>query len=233
VLEDKFLDITDLETGYGRSQVLFGVSMHVPWRGGVAVLGRNGAGKTTLMKAIVGELSVNGGAIGLDRRPMAGLSTEQRIRRGIGYVPQEHAVFARLSVRDNLAVGLLSAQDRNALDRVLAIFPKLGQRLDQAAGTLSGGERKMLAIARALLPDPRLLLLDEPTEGVWIGVVEEITERLIDLAKQIAVVVVEQHLDLALRVASRAYVLDRGRVALSGPSQDIRNDPRLLAYLAP
>ena len=233
MLEDKFLDITDLETGYGRSQVLFGVSMHVPWRGGVAVLGRNGAGKTTLMKAIVGELSVNGGAIGLDRRPMAGLSTEQRIRRGIGYVPQEHAVFARLSVRDNLAVGLLSAQDRNALDRVLAIFPKLGQRLDQAAGTLSGGERKMLAIARALLPDPRLLLLDEPTEGVWIGVVEEITERLIDLAKQIAVVVVEQHLDLALRVASRAYVLDRGRVALSGPSQDIRNDPRLLAYLAP
>jgi len=233
VLEDKFLDITDLETGYGRSQVLFGVSMHVPWRGGVAVLGRNGAGKTTLMKAIIGELSVNGGAIGLDRRPMAGLSTEQRIRRGIGYVPQEHAVFARLSVRDNLAVGLLSAQDRNALDRVLAIFPKLGQRLDQAAGTLSGGERKMLAIARALLPDPRLLLLDEPTEGVWIGVVEEITERLIDLAKQIAVVVVEQHLDLALRVASRAYVLDRGRVALSGPSQDIRNDPRLLAYLAP
>jgi len=233
VLEDKFLDITDLETGYGRSQVLFGVSMHVPWRGGVAVLGRNGAGKTTLMKAIIGELSVNGGAIGLDRRPMVGLSTEQRIRRGIGYVPQEHAVFARLSVRDNLAVGLLSAQDRNALDRVLAIFPKLGQRLDQAAGTLSGGERKMLAIARALLPDPRLLLLDEPTEGVWIGVVEEITERLIDLAKQIAVVVVEQHLDLALRVASRAYVLDRGRVALSGPSQDIRNDPRLLAYLAP
>ena len=233
MLEDKFLDITDLETGYGRSQVLFGVSMHVPWRGGVAVLGRNGAGKTTLMKAIIGELSVNGGAIGLDRRPMAGLSTEQRIRRGIGYVPQEHAVFARLSVRDNLAVGLLSAQDRNALDRVLAIFPKLGQRLDQAAGTLSGGERKMLAIARALLPDPRLLLLDEPTEGVWIGVVEEITERLIDLAKQIAVVVVEQHLDLALRVASRAYVLDRGRVALSGPSQDIRNDPRLLAYLAP
>jgi branched-chain amino acid transport system ATP-binding protein len=233
VLEDKFLDITDLETGYGRCQVLFGVSMHVPRRGGVAVLGRNGAGKTTLMKAIVGELSVNGGAIGLDRRPMAGLSTEQRIRRGIGYVPQEHAVFARLSVRDNLAVGLLSAQDRNALDRVLAIFPKLGQRLDQAAGTLSGGERKMLAIARALLPDPRLLLLDEPTEGVWIGVVEEITERLIDLAKQIAVVVVEQDLDLALRVASRAYVLDRGRVALSGQSQDIRNDPRLLAYLAP
>ncbi|WP_152977815.1 ABC transporter ATP-binding protein [Bradyrhizobium pachyrhizi] len=215
------------------SQVLFSVSMYAPSRGGVAVLGRNGAGKTTLLKAIVGELPVNRGAIGFDQRPAAGLSTEQRIRRGIGYVPQEHGVFARLSVRDNLAVGLLAAQDRNALDRVLALFPKLGRRLDQVAGTLSGGERKMLAIARALLPGPRLLLLDEPTEGVWIGVVEEITERLIDLAKEIAVLVVEQHLDLALRVASRAYVLDRGRVALSGPSQDIRNDPRLLAYLAP
>jgi branched-chain amino acid transport system ATP-binding protein len=136
-------------------------------------------------------------------------------------------------VRDNLAVGLLGTRDRTALDRVLAIFPKLGQRLSQAAGTLSGGERKMLAIARALLADPRLLLLDEPTEGVWIGVVEEITERLIDLAKEISVIVVEQHLDLALQVASQAYVLDRGRVALSGPSQELRNDPRLLTYLAP
>jgi urea transport system ATP-binding protein len=114
----------------------------------------------------------------------------------------------------NLAVGMLSSQDSRALERVLAIFPKLGERLNQAAGTLSGGERKMLAIARALLSDPKVLLLDEPTEGVWIGVVEEITERLIDLAKEIALVIVEQHLDLALRVASRAYVLDRGRVAL-------------------
>lgn len=231
--DDKFLNITDLDTGYGRSQVLFGVTLHVPWRGGVAILGRNGAGKTTLMKAIVGELPLRGGAVTLDTRDVGQLPTEQRIRLGIGYVPQEHAVFARLSVRDNLAVGLLASRDSRALDRVLGIFPKLGQRLDQAAGTLSGGERKMLAIARALLSDPSVLLLDEPTEGVWIGVVEEITERLIDLAKDIAVVVVEQHLDLALRVADRAYVLDRGRVALSGSSQEVRDDPRLLTYLAP
>jgi branched-chain amino acid transport system ATP-binding protein len=233
VPDDNYLDVTDLDAGYGRSQVLFGVNMHVPWRGGVAVLGRNGAGKTTLMKAIVGELPLRGGTVSLDAREVGKLPTEQRIRLGIGYVPQEHAVFARLSVRDNLAVGMLATRDRSALDRVLAIFPKLGQRFGQAAGTLSGGERKMLAIARALLSDPRVLLLDEPTEGVWIGVVEEITERLIDLAKEIAVIVVEQHLDLALRVASQAYVLDRGRVALSGPSQDLRNDPRLLTYLAP
>ncbi|PWI54666.1 ABC transporter ATP-binding protein [Rhizobium phaseoli] len=207
--------------------------MHVPQQGGVAVLGRNGAGKTTLLKAIVGELALGGGSINLDDGDIGRLPTEQRIRRGIGYVPQEHSVFARLSVRDNLAIGMIASRERDALDRVLTIFPKLGQRFSQAAGTLSGGERKMLAIARAMLPKPRLLLLDEPTEGVWIGVVEEITERLIDLAKEIAVVVVEQHLDLALRVASQAYVLDRGGVALAGPSPEVRDDPRLLKYLAP
>jgi branched-chain amino acid transport system ATP-binding protein len=151
----------------------------------------------------------------------------------LGYVPQEHSVFGRLSVRDNLAVGALTNHDSQAVNRVLEIFPKLGQRMDQVAGTLSGGERKMLAIGRALLSNPRVLLLDEPTEGVWIGVIEEITERLILLAKEIAVVIVEQHLDLALRVADRAFVLDRGRVALTGSAQEVRNDPRLLQYLAP
>ena len=231
--DDKFLDIQSLDTGYGRSQVLFGATLSVPWRGGVAILGRNGAGKTTLMKAIIGELPVLAGAIQFDGRDVGKLPTEQRIRRGIGYVPQEHSVFAKLSVRDNLAVGALTNRDSGAVNRVLEIFPKLGQRLDQFAGTLSGGERKMLAIGRAMLSDPKILLLDEPTEGVWIGVIEEITERLILLAKDIAVVIVEQHLDLALRVASRAYVLDRGRVALTGSAGEIRDDPRLLQYLAP
>jgi urea transport system ATP-binding protein len=233
VPDDKFLDVTDLDAGYGRNQVLFGVTMQVPSRGGVAILGRNGAGKTTLMKTIVGELPLRRGSVSFDTRDIGKLPTEQRIRLGIGYVPQEHAVFARLSVRDNLAVGMLSSQDSRMLDRVLTIFPKLSERLNQAAGTLSGGERKMLAIARALLSDPRMLLLDEPTEGVWIGVVEEITERLIDLAKEIAVIIVEQHLDLALRVASRAYVLDRGRVALAGASHQLRDDRCLLSYLTP
>ena len=231
--DDKYLDISNIDAGYGRSQVLFDVSISVPWRGGVAILGRNGAGKTTLMKAIVGELPLLGGSVGLDKRSIGQLPTEQRIRLGLGYVPQEHSVFGRLSVRDNLAVGALTNRDSQAVNRVLEIFPKLGQRMDQVAGTLSGGERKMLAIGRAMLSDPRVLLLDEPTEGVWIGVIEEITERLILLAEQIAVVIVEQHLDLALRVASRAYVLDRGRVALAGSAQQVRDDPRLLQYLAP
>ncbi|ABD05655.1 ABC transporter related [Rhodopseudomonas palustris HaA2] len=231
--EDQYLDVRDLDAGYGRSQVLFGVSMSAPWRGGVAILGRNGAGKTTLMKAIMGELPVKRGSVSLDAREVTKLPTEQRIRAGFGYVPQDHPVFARLSIRDNLAVGALTNKDSRAVDRVLEMFPKLGQRLDQAAGTLSGGERKMLAIGRALLSEPRVLLLDEPTEGVWIGVIEEITDRLIALAKDIAVIIVEQHLDLALRVADRAYVLDRGRVALTGTADEVRNDPRLLQYLAP
>jgi branched-chain amino acid transport system ATP-binding protein len=233
VPNDKFLDVQNLDAGYGRSQVLFGVSLSVPWRGGVAILGRNGAGKTTLLKAIIGELPLRAGSLSFDTRDVGKLPTEQRIRLGFGYVPQEHAVFGRLSVRDNLAVGSLTNRDSRAVDKVLEIFPKLGQRLDQKAATLSGGERKMLAIGRAMLSDPKMLLLDEPTEGVWVGVIEEITERLMHLAKEIAIVIVEQHLDLALRVAAKAYVLDRGRIALAGPSSQVRDDPKLLQYLAP
>jgi branched-chain amino acid transport system ATP-binding protein len=233
VPEDVYLSVASLDAGYGRSQVLFGVDLVVPSRGGVAILGRNGAGKTTLLKAIIGELPLLGGSVTLDGRDVSQLPTEQRIRAGFGYVPQEHAVFARLSVRDNLAVGALTNRRTDAIDQIVEIFPKLGLRMDQAAGTLSGGERKMLAIGRALLSNPQILMLDEPTEGVWIGVIEEITERLIALANNIAVIIVEQHLDLALRVASQAYVLDRGRVALSGAADDVRHDPKLLHYLAP
>jgi branched-chain amino acid transport system ATP-binding protein len=233
VSDETLLEVSDLCAAYGRSQVLFDVGLAAPARGAVAVLGRNGAGKTTLMKTIIGEMKAGRGTIRFAGRDATQLPTEQRVRLGIGYVPQEHAVFARLSVRENLAVGALGGRDRAGVDRVLAIFPKLGERLGQAAGTLSGGERKMLAISRALLGEPKLLLLDEPTEGVWIGVIEEIADRLRALAREIAIVIVEQHLDLALSVAGRAYVLDRGRVALEGPSGDIRDDPRLLQFLAP
>jgi branched-chain amino acid transport system ATP-binding protein len=197
------------------------------------VLGRNGAGKSTLLKTIVGELAPRGGSIALNLQDITRLPAERRIRAGLGYMPQEHSVFDRLSVRENLAVGALTNRDTSAIDHVLARFPKLGQRLGQPAGTLSGGERKMLAIGRAILSNPKLLLLDEPTEGVWIGVVEEIAECLRDLVKDIAVVIVEQHLELALGIADYAYVLDRGRVALEGRSAAVRRDPRLLQLLAP
>ena len=228
-----FLQVRDLCVSYGLSQVLFDVTLAAPRRGAVAVLGRNGAGKSTLLRTIVGELAPSSGSIAMNLQDITRLPTERRIHTGLGYVPQEHSVFNRLSVRDNLAVGALTNRDRSAIDHVLARFPKLGQRLGQSAGTLSGGERKMLAIGRAILSSPKLLLLDEPTEGVWIGVVEEIAECLRDLIKDIAVVIVEQHLELALGIADYAYVLDRGRVALEGRSAAVRKDPMLLQLLAP
>ena len=231
--EPTFLDVRGLCVSYGRSQVLFDVTLAAQRRGAVAVLGRNGAGKTTLLRTIVGELEARSGSMTLGTRDIMRMPTERRIRMGLGYVPQEHSVFGRLSVRENLAVGALSSPASLPVDRVLTMFPKLGQRLGQPAGTLSGGERKMLAIGRALLSNPKLLLLDEATEGVWVGVIEEIAERLRELAKEIAIIIVEQHLDLALDLADYVYVLDRGRVALEGRSSAVRNDSQLLQLLAP
>jgi branched-chain amino acid transport system ATP-binding protein len=233
VSEAPLLEIKGLCAAYGRSQVLFDVSVAARAQGAIAVLGRNGAGKSTLMKTIVGELTSAGGVVMIAGHDATHMPTERRVRLGLGYVPQEFAVFGRLSVRENLDVGMLMNRDGAGLDRVLAMFPKLRSRLQQTAGTLSGGERKMLAIGRALLANPSILLLDEPTEGVWIGVIEEIAERLRDLAKEICIVLVEQHLNLALTVANHAFVLDRGRVMLEGASEEIRNHPDLLRYLAP
>jgi len=228
------LEAASLCTYYGTSQALFDVSLKVPSRGGVAILGRNGAGKTTLLKTLSGDLKPARGTIHFDKVEATRLRTEQRVRKGIGYVPQEHGVFARLTVRENLLVGAMATlKGEDGIDEVLSLFPKLGQRMAQQAGTLSGGERKMLAISRALLARPYLLMLDEPTEGVWHGLVDEIAERLDQLAKKIAVVIVEQNLKLALRVSQFCYVMDRGRMALSGESERIRNDPELLRLLAP
>ena len=227
------LDARNICAGYGRSQVLFDVTLCAPRSGGVAILGRNGAGKSTLLKTLIGEIRPITGTIRFDGTDSTGEPTERRVRRGMAYVPQEQAVFGRLSVRENLALGALTQNDRSGIDMVLEFFPKLGQRLAQQAGTLSGGERKMLAISRALLSRPRLLLLDEPTEGVWIGVIEEIAERLALLTREMSVMLVEQHVELALRLTDYAYVMDRGNFALEGPAKHIRDDPRLLRYLAP
>ncbi|MEO1089655.1 MAG: ATP-binding cassette domain-containing protein [Pseudomonadota bacterium] len=207
--------------------------MLVPRTGGVAILGRNGAGKTTLLKTLIGELRPTSGVIFFDGAHAVDQDTEKRVRRGIGYVPQEQAVFSTLTVRENLQLGNVVSRDRDGMAMVLDFFPKLSQRLTQPAGTLSGGERKMLAISRALLGKPKLLLLDEPTEGVWIGVIEEIAARLSALAREIAVVIVEQHVELALRVTDYAYVIDRGHVGMEGPAAEVRDDPRLVGFLAP
>ncbi|HIA22189.1 MAG TPA: ATP-binding cassette domain-containing protein, partial [Alphaproteobacteria bacterium] len=199
--------MTGLCTYYGTSQALFGAEISAPRIGGVAILGLNGAGKTTLLKSIVGELQPRKGQITFDQEDVNHVPTHRRIRRGLGYVPQEHAVFGELTVRENLLVGGITSRDKSGIEEVVEIFPKLGERMAQYAGTLSGGERKMLAIGRALLSKPKLLLLDEPTEGVWIGVIEEIAERLEKMASEISVVIVEQHVELALRIASHAFVM--------------------------
>lgn len=227
------LEVQHLNAGYGRSQVLFDLTMLAPRRGAVAILGRNGAGKSTLLKTIAGEIGPISGTIRFDQRHTVDEASERRARRGLGYVPQESGIFGRLTVRENLLLGAIDQRDKSDIDRVLAIFPKLAQRLGQTAATLSGGERKMLAIGRAMAGRPKLLMLDEPTEGVWVGVIGEIAERLAELAKSISLILVEQHVDLALSVGQYAYVMDRGSIALEGPSARVRADANLRRYLAP
>ena len=227
------LEVAGLCTYYGTSQALFGATLAAPRTGAVAVLGLNGAGKTTLLQTIVGELRATRGTITFDGDDVTRMPTHKRIQRGLGYVPQEQAIFGQLSVRENLLVGGITAKDDSGIDEVVEMFPKLGERMAQHAGTLSGGERKMLAIGRAILSHPKLLLLDEPTEGVWVGVIEEIAVRLEKMTQRISVVIVEQHVELALKVADYAYVLDRGRVALEGDADEVRDNPDLLRLLAP
>ena len=233
VSEDPILEVEGLCTYYGTSQALFDASLVAPRTGGVAILGLNGAGKTTLMKSIVGELDSARGRVVMDGLDITKTPTHQRIRQGLGYVPQEQAVFGSLSVRENLIIGGLTNPDNSDIDRVVEIFPKIGDRMSQIAGTLSGGERKMLGIGRALLSNPRLLLLDEPTEGVWVGVVEEIAERLEEMTSEISVIIVEQHVELALRISSHAYVMDRGQVVMYGASGELPENPNFMRYLTP
>jgi len=231
----EFLRAEKLCTHYRLSQALFDVDISVPARGAVAILGRNGAGKTTLLRTLAGDLMPSRGRVTFEGQEITRLPTEQRVRRGLAYVPQDKDVFAGLTVRENLLIGALGGGgggDRGR-EEMLALFPRLGQRLDQKAGTLSGGERKMLAISRALLARPYLIMLDEPTEGVWHGVVDEIAACLRRLATKTAVVIVEQHIQLALDVADYCYVMDRGVIALEGSSESVRNDPRLERLLAP
>jgi branched-chain amino acid transport system ATP-binding protein len=234
LLNAPLLDAGGLCTYYGTSQALFDVSLKIPSRGGVAILGRNGAGKTTLLKTLAGDLLPARGSVRFDGSDVARLPTERRMRLGIGYVPQEQGVFGRLTVRENLVIGAMTdPRGKERMEEMLTLFPLLATRLSQQAGTLSGGERKMLAISRALLGRPSLLMLDEPTEGVWHGVIEEIAGRLEQLSKTIAVVIVEQHVKMALQVSQYCYVMDRGQIVLEGPSAEVRDDPELIRLLSP
>ena len=229
------LRVDGLCGGYGPSQVLFDVTFEVPARGAVSIVGLNGAGKTTLLRHLIGELPRTDGRVVLDGNDIPASSRPSVLaRRGVAYVPQEGSVFTGLTVRDNLTVGLLTTprRQRPSIDLALDVFPNLAARLGQVAGTMSGGERKMLAIGRALLTNPRLLIMDEPTEGVWAGVVHEIGERLVELTAHMALLLVEQNVSLVLRVSDRVIVLERGSVALVDPRDDVTEDV-LVPFLTP
>jgi len=221
------LELTNVEARYGPVQALHGITLSVGEGEVVAVLGGNGAGKTTTLRAVSGLVSASGEVRFAGDR-ITGASTERVARAGIAHVPEGRGLFSELSVHENLRLGAFLR--RNGFDesyeRVRAHFPWLEDRRDQQAGTLSGGEQQMLAIARALMARPRLMLLDEPSLGLAPLVVREIFRILGELNEKegLAVLVVEQNAKLALRSSSRAYVLEVGRVALEGPSTELADD---------
>lgn len=213
------LEIESLQTGYGRTQVISGVSLTVPDGAVVSVLGHNGAGKTTLLRAVVGLLKPTAGHIRLDGEDISALRPHRRVDRGMAYVPQGQQSFGQLSVLENLQ--LVADGRRNGTGRVaeaLDMFPALRPLLARRAGLLSGGQRQQLAIARALITDPRLLILDEPTEGIQPNVVAEIEATIIKLSQRngMSILLVEQHIGFALQAADSYYVLSAGRVSSSG-----------------
>jgi urea transport system ATP-binding protein len=213
------LEVDGIHAGYGRSIVLHGVSLSVPPDGVAAVMGHNGAGKSTLLRAAIGLLKPREGTITLDGEDITRLAPHERVARGMGYVPQGQQCFPHLTTEENL---LLIADGRKtgkaAMAEALDLFPALRGLLGRRAGLLSGGQRQQLAIARALITRPRLLLLDEPTEGIQPSVVAEIERTILDLTGRggLSVLLVEQHVGFAVRAAQHYYVLESGRVTSSG-----------------
>jgi branched-chain amino acid transport system ATP-binding protein len=228
-MAESLLELEDVRARYGPVQALHGVSLTVGEGEAVAVLGANGAGKTTTLRAVSGTVR-RSGRIVFAGRNIARRAPEAVARTGIAHVPEGRGTLTELSVRENLRIGAYVRRDRNAVAederRVLGYFPQLADRGRQRAGTLSGGEQQMLALARALMLRPRLLLLDEPSLGLAPLVVAEIFRIVRELNEKegLAVLVVEQNAALALEASSRAYVLEVGRVAVEGPSADLRRD---------
>ena len=225
------LKVDGVQSGYGRTTVLFGVSLEIPDDALVCVMGRNGVGKTTLIKTIMGVIKASRGHISFDGRDITGMRPDQRVRAGIAYVPQGRASFPSLTVLENLAVVIEAAPagvaaGQAALDEALDLFPKLRTLLHRDAGFLSGGEAQQLAIARALVTRPRLLLLDEPTEGIQPSVIIEIENAIAQLnaTNGLAIVLVEQYMEFALRLAQRYVVLDAGRVVADGSTEGLANE---------
>jgi urea transport system ATP-binding protein len=229
------LTVDRLSVCYGESQILSDVDLRIASGQVVCLLGRNGVGKTTLLKAIMGLLRPRAGHVHFDDRDVTGLPTYQRARAGIGYVPQGRGIFPYLSVRENLLMGFETQRlwRSDALEEVNTLFPVLKAMAQRTAGVLSGGQQQQLAIARALLGRPRLLLLDEPTEGIQPSIVGEIQD-VIDRLRQrgdMAILLVEQFLDFALNAASHYYVMEKGQIVAEGPTNQI-SQATVQQYLA-
>ena len=231
------LEVQALETGYGKAQVLFGVDLEVEAGELVALLGANGAGKTTLLRALSGLLRPWKVSVLLGGKDLRGLSPARRARLGLGHVPEGRQLFPLMTVEENLRLGaafLAPGREKEGYERVYALFPRLAERRRQLAGTLSGGEQQMLAIGRALMGFPRILLVDEPSLGLSPRLAEEVLLALKEVARGgVGVLLVEQNVALSLEVAERGYVLEHGRVVLEGPAQALAQDPRVReAYLS-
>jgi branched-chain amino acid transport system ATP-binding protein len=234
---EPILRISNINTFYGQAQVHFDLSIEVPRGHIVCLLGGNASGKSTTMKIILGLVRPRSGEVIFDRASMLGLTTPQIVRRGIASVPEARRLFADMSVRENILMGAFVRNDNGEIardfDRVLTLFPRLGQRLSQRAGSLSGGEQQMVAMARALMSRPRLIVMDEPTMGLSPLYVDRVLELISTVNKEgVSIFMVEQNASLALEIAHAAYVLQTGRIVLSGPARALRDDPRVRdAYL--
>ncbi|MGP4024408.1 ABC transporter ATP-binding protein [Actinomadura sp. 3N407] len=224
------LQVKDLDVHLGESHVLQGVSFGVREGGVTALLGRNGVGKTTTMRGLLG-LVPRRGSVSLEGEETVALPTHEVVQRGVGYVPEDREVFAGLTVAENLRLAERPGTPHH-YDLVYELFPRLRERLTQRAGTMSGGEQQMLALARALLNDNRLLLIDEPSQGLAPHLVTELAEALTKAAELVTILLVEQNLTLVRRLARDAVVLDQGRVVWSGEAAELLGDPdRTRAYL--
>ena len=226
-MTDALLRIDGLSAGYLGENVVHEVSLTVGDGEVVAVIGSNGAGKTTMFKAICGLLSPSAGVVEFAGSDLAGEKAHRVVRAGLVYVPAERHLFAHMSVRENLALGAYPERPlQQRVDLVFDLFPRLKERVAQKAGTMSGGEQQMLAVGRALMSSPRLLMLDEPTTGLAPLLAQEAYSALAELrADGLTILVAEQQVPLALGLADRGYVLDHGRVGLTGTSQELRDDP--------
>ncbi|WP_027134833.1 urea ABC transporter ATP-binding subunit UrtE [Geminicoccus roseus] len=220
------LAVDDLHLAYGASIALRGVSLSLTKGEVTCLLGRNGVGKTSLLRAIAGQLPIKAGTVTLDGQDLARLPTHGRARAGVALVPQGREVFPRLTVEENLQTGFATRRASQIDEQLYELFPVLRQMLHRKGGDLSGGQQQQLAIARALVTDPSVLLLDEPTEGIQPNIVDQIGEVVSALARtgRMAILLVEQYLDFAFRHADRILVMDRGRIVLEGAAAEIDPD---------